>query len=407
MHEDTQRRLVRTAFLLCCLLPTALLLALAVARALPYEARRLERRLSQELGLDIRIQRVEHPRPRQLRLAGVTVADVESHASLATLPQVTATRTQRGWHVRLDSAAISTEQLPVLWHALRHRVLPLGLIDRHVSAVVGDELTLQHDKRPLKLRQFRWLRADRADTSVVQFDGPGEAKPSPIRLTFEYDRTRTPHFGRLTLDTGAATVPVTLLMAAAGTGCDWNGTFQGQLPIEWTRGGWSGRMSGRLKGLDLAQVATGWLPYKVGGDVNLHVEQCAFDARGLQTARGHLQLASVALERQLLEALFEGQLVAPGPAYVPTVGDRPVRLPAVDLDFSLTELGLICRSAPDPAGLRVAATGSSGAVLLCDGHVRVDWLIRALVPEETADAYAVAARWQQILPPTLPRLKAR
>ena len=59
---------------------------------------------------------------------------------------------------------------------------------------------------------------------------------------------------------------------------------------------------------------------------------------------------------------------------------------------------------PDEAGLRVAAATDAGVVLLSDGHVRVNYLICALLPDHVENVYQARARLMNSLPATLPRL---
>ena len=75
--------------------------------------------------------------------------------------------------------------------------------------------------------------------------------------------------------------------------------------------------------------------------------------------------------------------------------------------MSLGDNGLICRAPLDNAGLRIAVSGPHGPVLLSNGHLRVEYLIRAMIPETVENAYAIAARWTDLLPPTLPQLERR
>ncbi len=105
-----------------------------------------------------------------------------------------------------------------------------------------------------------------------------------------------------------------------------------------------------------------------------------------------------------MEMFLRLEFLARGPAYDLATSAAQFAAPQLDLDFWISELGLICKGPLDTGGLRVAAADDRGVLLLCDGFLPANHFVWALVPGTDSAAFQLAARWQRLLPATVPRV---
>ena len=220
MHEDTQRRLVRAAFVLLCIVPTLACGVVAIYRALPYTRQSLERRLSHDLGVDVRFDSMSTPRPLQLRLNEVRVLDHETQTLLLSFPRIDAALTEQGWRIRFGNATADGAGLRSLWTCLRHRVMPQELFTKQVADIAGQQLDLQLGEQTLAMHHFVWAGlSEGADhKSVIEFyPQPTEDRKAtqPIQVLLERDRSESPARTHVRLVTGPHAIPLSLLCQVA------------------------------------------------------------------------------------------------------------------------------------------------------------------------------------------------
>jgi hypothetical protein len=406
MHEETRRRLLRVAFFLLCLLPTAGVLGWGLYRALPLTKQRLAHQLDQQLGLHAQIGRLSRPRPGQLTLEDVTLHDQESRRALIQFDHLEAQATDQGWRLTVPEATVPQSALSELWQLIKQRLLREDDLAAQVAQLTIRRLSLAHETQPLLLHDVHWARGrlPQVQQSRLFFGLPGSSPAEGVKIELWRDRTTAEPVTRVLLDTGETALPVSLL--ATWLGHDWPtaARFRGRLPVTSGREGWRAEFVGQLTDLNLRDLSPDWIPHALQGEVTVNVNHSAFDAHGLQSIDGWLNVTQLTAPRPLVEALIQLKLFAPGPVYSRAIEHDVLAVPQLGVSFSLGEMGLVCKGVPDEAGLPIAASSPAGPVLLSEGHVRVNYLICALVPDGVANFYQARARLMKNLPATLPRL---
>jgi hypothetical protein len=77
-YDATRRRICLAAFCILCVLPTLAVAAWCVARNLPGRVRAEARALGRQLGLEVSLDDVRHPRPGETVYQGLKLADPET-----------------------------------------------------------------------------------------------------------------------------------------------------------------------------------------------------------------------------------------------------------------------------------------------------------------------------------------
>ncbi len=283
MHEDTRRRLLRGAFVLCCVLPTVGLLAWSLVRALPLQARRLERSLGDQLGIDVQLTRLSYPRPHVLVLHGVQLRNRESERLIARLGDIHATNSPAGWQLRLSRVEAEAEELGTLWRVLHDRLLPARSLDHDLAQVTCQQLALDLDGQPLSLHRLGWTRADdpSAHHSFLEFHLEDQAEGPPISVRLVRHREQGSHRTQVVLDTSSQQLPTRLLSTLVNRPSRLPSRMRGRLTITWEPSPWHAEFRGQLMDIPLSSLASDWVPCAVGGDAQLEIEHAAFDASGL------------------------------------------------------------------------------------------------------------------------------
>jgi hypothetical protein len=405
MHEETRRRLLRAAFGLLCLLPTGGVFAWTLIAALPLQSRRWEQRLHDQLGVQVRVGHVSAPRPHQRYWHQVTLVDTESQETIAELPRLEATSTDQGWQWLVPQMSLRQSAVPRLWEIVQHRLLRDDAMAECVVHVAIEQLSLTDSHRPLILHNLRWTRGRRPDVqrSQLTFQLSDSSPADAVQIQLHRDRSATPPVTRLVVDTGTASLPVSLLATVCGSQWPTEARIHGRLPVDWRDGRWRASFTGQLSALNLTDLSPGWLPYPLQGTATLNVDHGTVDATGLQSIEGWLHVEQLVAPQDVVKSLIDLGLFSRGPTYAAMQVQERFAVSQFRVTFKLGPMGLVSNGVLDEAGLPVAAVDESGAVLLSDGHVRMNHLICALVPENVKNVYAARARLMQKLPATLPR----
>jgi hypothetical protein len=338
MHEHTQRTLCRLGFVSLCALPTAALLAWACWLGSPSHVVRCEQLLARRLGLTVRLGQVEHPRPGQLRLRDVVLAEPETRETVATMPRLDISTNSRGTVVHLTEPRIVAVALAGLWTRL------------------SQHLTAAHDPLRFEATSLVW-QGPGTDYSLANIAGGvsysdkvGQAylsfaldTPSarPIRMRVVRDRRHTPPHVTWELQTPDAAIPCGLawpwvdVPAWLGDSCRFRGTLRG----EQNGAGSQTEIVGQFVEVDLRQLVTEHFPHHLSGLAELQVHA----ARVVDGRIDRLSAAAVAGPGQISRSLLAGSwsmLEMPGGPLPPPAVDR-IAYERLALAFLLDPRGLM------------------------------------------------------------------
>lgn len=148
MHEATWLKLMRTSFLLLCLLPTAAIVGWAVWEQSSFRTLAWEQTLRPSLGLIARIDRVSHPKPGQTRFEGVQLIDPETRQRVASTSYIEVTETPRGWRLQASHLDVTTERAMSLWRIWHDGVLREDLLNGRDAELNVERISFTGDTQP-------------------------------------------------------------------------------------------------------------------------------------------------------------------------------------------------------------------------------------------------------------------
>ena len=353
MHDRTRRQLGMLAFVVLCLVPTAIVLAYGVAWRLPGQVGKEAGRLSSLLGLKVALQGVEYPRPGVVRYAGLELTDAETQKTVLRCQ-----RLETEWRAQTDKQGqarpclvltatephLEAEGLSQIWR-LVHEVLTCRAdrsgMDARLSA---GQLALQLGENPLKLVDVCGSLDARTEGTLAEigFRLAGCEQADGVKLRIGRNRQTQPATTGFALQTGPTPLPCSLL-AAVFPMLEPMGPsrFHGDLWASQTPEGWDGGLRGSFSDVDLERLLDGRLPQKIIGTVQVVVDEGRFRHGRLEQLVGSMTGGQGKVSRSLLDAAVKQLRLVRGPE----ISGAPPLLPYEQLRFrfALDSRGLMLR----------------------------------------------------------------
>ena len=416
MHEETQRKILRGAFLLLCLIPTLAVGVTAVVWNTRLPANQLESQLANATGMLVGVKRVNYPRPRQLRVERIRLVDRETLLPKLAIEDAVATRDRLGWRINLSDTSVDSRHLPTLWTSIHEYIVRQPMPTKHpIKYVTCRNLTVRVADRPYLLHNVVWsvTSVSPSHESRLAFSLEPNSTEPQIRVTITRDRSIALPTTTVTLDTKGHALPVPLVTALAGFETKVDAELVGTLPVTIARHRYRANFLGTVRGLPLKRLSPNWIPTPapLDGTIDVtHADVTVEDAALLQ-ARGRIHGKNVRIWQPLIYDLTHEQacpIFATGSAFpIQPDSDGTVILHEILFDLEL-----------DSAGLKVVGVGNVQYPFAAAFDERQRPIMYANTREfptsrftnffrkqELARNRQVARRWlqlEQFLPPTLP-----
>ena len=390
-QQAARSRLVRTTFVVACLIPCAGLVAWAGWRRTGGHRDALLRQWAGAIGLPLSVESVEHVRPGSLRLHGVSVED-DRGGRLVEIPWIEVEGAATEVRIRVPQLNCSPPAIAAIVRLSRAWLDEPARFDRNVVIDVG---------------RFGFADAvganaaeATADRAGIRIECVGTDGGRAIRLRTEPESEEglvvqslagTESAGRRMAVRGTIATPVPIAAVAAALGWSLAGQtagptacLTGSIDAEVAESGWDGAFSATLTEIDLAAV-TATLPWHGHGASRLVVDECRMTDGRMASIRARVEVGAGGLEQEGLETLVTALGCRPGPGWRPAPRRGEVGF-----------LGGAARLAIDDRGLRIENAAAQG-LLFGDGGVlleppaagvSLDRVARALSP---ATALAVPA----------------
>lgn len=396
LHDNTRRRICLVAFLGLCVVPAVIVLACGVARHLPGHVRDEAERLARQLGQEVSVERVRHPRPGVVVYDGLELSDSETGRRILRCRTLEAR-----WETSADASGdgrktlvlfasqpeIEADRLEPLWQ------LVLGMLTRRTSCPESDVR--------FETRQLRFRRGETRQT-LTELEGrierlSGESRadvafrlaevetPEPIRLRIARNHQIEPPSTGVGLHTGGGALPCSLLalgvpeLETLGP----QSRFRGYLWVNETPEGCDGELTGEFIGVDIEGLVARYSPHTLRGTAQLTVRLARFQRGRLWEATGSVSAGPGFVSRSLLDAAADRLGMTRG--LEASASDDLISYEQLGLSFLIDSRGLELRGACGPTG--------SAAILVA----RYGVLLRE--PEPTRQPIPVTA-WMQALAPT-------
>lgn len=376
LHDRTRRRICIAGFFLLCIAPTALVAGWCVMRNLPGRTAAEARRLSRELGLNVSLGDLSHPRPGVAVYQRLELTDAETGRTLLRCATLKAE-----W---IETAGRGSRKMLVL-------IASQPIIEADGFDRLGQLLCriLQRQTGPAEINVWlkpvdATLRTERYAQTLTELEGrieslpdgvrtwgsfrlAGVDAPKPVRIHIARRRSSTPPAAgfEFALDTGGAAVPCNILalglpiLQPLGSQCRFRGHLSAkQTPGDRTHGGWDGEISGNLFDVDLGSLVSRRFGHRFSGTGQVLVESARFRRGRLEEVSGELAVGPGEIGRSLIGAAVEHlRLVGGGESYRP--------------NDSVPYQQLAVAFLMDSQGLRLqgrCSAGGKGAVLIDRYH---------------------------------------
>jgi hypothetical protein len=365
MPEGARRTICRSIFLLFGLLPLIGSFGWGTWQYLTWDAEACRTWLAGQLGLDVRLSQVVHPRPGVTRLESVNIVDPETEQLVARCQSLEVRQSAAGIGIHCPAAKLPPDQFCRLLELLHERLLrQKRLLAKSVRLII-DEVSLPGSGRELHLSEFR-LQADLAapgPAAELHFRWTHRPDSEPVRLYLLRDQRRQPPVTTVHLQTGETPLPCTVFCRRFpfGSNLDDEVTFQGNLVWQASHESWSADLTGRIDNLRLEddRLATAdptAPPAAISGPVSLLIRRAVVRDSWMQVFEGQLQAGPGRISRRLLAAAQQHLSMQ--------VGSLPGRETATEpVDYEA--LGVLFQISSDRAVLRGLCPESDAGVIAC------------------------------------------
>ena len=315
LTDRSRRRICLAAFFLLCVTPTIVVLACGVSRHLPGHARAEADRLGRNLGQNVSINRVRHPKPNSIRYEGLALSDPETGRPLGRCKALDVSRSssvnedgkRRSLvELRFVEPEIETAELRQVWRLVERVISRRAGWSQPEVRLTAEKLTLRSGKMFQALTEVQGKietlsKKTRAETS---FRYAGNRITEPVSLRVTRDCRTNPSTTGWDVYTGDATLACSVLamglpaMDALGP----RSRFCGHLGISTTSRGLHVDLAGQFTELDLERLVTGNFPHTLTGTATLTLDQARFSGGRLEEAVGRISAGPGTIGPSLLDA---------------------------------------------------------------------------------------------------------
>jgi len=361
LHEKTQRRVCRAAFLIFCVLPTLWTVVWIAHFYRPWRYDDWQRELSHRFHVRVSVTGIESPRPGVTKLAQVEIADLRSNQSLATIETLQIEHQGSRIALGAEQVELPIGQIRAFARSIEtcFAATDLPPTDFHAKHLV----IVGADGKRFELTNLR-LRGEVRKTGEKQIQlladvGQGESK-STVKVVLENQSAPLGAGLVAKFDTQQAKLPAWLMAGAIpGSGRCAEATFSGKGLVGPS--GNSGKLQGRFSQVDLKQWIGPLSPYRVKAVGSLQLERVEWDADGVKLVQGQLRVGAGQIDRSLMTQ-FEKLLHC-----VPTSAARDVSkkvsgnwqtFDELSCNFEITSRGMTltgtCETVPNQTGCLMA-----------------------------------------------------
>ena len=315
-------------FVLLCVVPTVVVIAVGVWRSLPGRLVAEQRRLTLLVGQPVSVETVRHLRPGTAVYEGLEIRDPESHEVLVRCDQV---RVQlgsvlpKGSETKYPQLRLSVGKLTVTASSIEpFRPLADRLLQQRIDGVpayvrlVAKELVLKNRPSDFPAQQVEAWATLRPEKSTVDLSlrVEGQDTEQPVCLSLVRNREYAPPVDGFMLSTKGGALPCSLLASlmppfpALGPGSHFQGSIvadhvpdgcqlKGQA-IGWY--GWRLRVEGVLQDIDLRKLSSNHVPHEISGTGTLRLKELVYRGGRIHSMIGDLQAENGAISRALVDS---------------------------------------------------------------------------------------------------------
>jgi hypothetical protein len=327
LHERTQRRVCRTAFVAFCALPTIVVFGWVAYFHRPWSERDWQRSIEHTLHVGAQVEELSAPRPLMRKISKLSLTDLETKLPLLEVDELLVHSADE---VEVQHVTIHTPQFGDIAKALQ------------IWLAGNDFATINWQAEHVTLVGPAQQRFELEDVVIKSQSTTAGTRQIVLRcasgpqLVIERGASGMTHFS---LESNQTNLPAWLLAnTMPGAGRWSSANFNGNLQLQKSRGSVAGSFKGEINGIDCHE----W----IGSDslqakASLQIEVFTWQSDRVELLQGILQTSpghiSSSLLKPLSEKLFcrlahESMLTSP----------NPIAFDKLATTFSLSSVGLTC-----------------------------------------------------------------
>jgi hypothetical protein len=382
-HDRTRRLLCRSLFLLFGVLPTTAVLAWSVVLNGEGYHTAICEKLSLQLGGEVRVRSVSHPRQEMTLLEGFELVNPETAEVLLSSQQV---KIREEEHLTVITANHSELKLNSRnwWQPIIERRLRLGSKKQLPIRLQASEVALSWPEGKQALRDCRieFTPSDQANTAHVTFQIGTESSTEPVQLQLRRTNPSGQPVSSFELKTGSSHLPCSLLAVLTeqnnpfGAASIFQGILQGGDGLH----GWNVEVTeGLIRQVDLNSLARQYFPGQCTGIAEIQLRR-AFVHRGqTEEIEGVIAAGPGKADRTMLEAVAGSLQLRPTASNTTAVE----LFDQMAAKFDLNSTGLTILGRCDAAQSGVVLRSSNAPILLQPaGSLTYWWRGELLAPTE-------------------------
>ena len=353
LHERTQRRVCRMAFVLVCAVPTVLTIGWVLYFHRPWQERDWQRSLEQALHVRAELVQVTAPRPQEREIFNLRLADLNSSQRIVNVDRLSLRPRQT---LAAEQIELDQRQLPALARTIS---IWLAGSEFQTFSISARQVVFTNNARHDWTFNHVRAKCEVTPTNVKQISLQAELGETtkPLQLLIERYPDGTV---RTTLDTQQANLPTWLLADLVPGAGRWDGAaLIGTARWESNTKEVVGTLRGSVAPID----AQAWIgnnsPQRVQAQAKLQVEHLNWRDGRIESVAGLLETSAGTVSSSLLKALQESLLCVPQ--------EEPLNSGQDSIKFDQ----FACRFSLNYAGLTVSGTcpveGSEGCLIVASG----------------------------------------
>lgn len=289
LHERTQRRVCRTAFVVFCALPTIVVFGLAAYFNRPWSERDWQRSIEHTLHIGVVVDEVSTPRPFMRKISKLSLTDLETKLPLAQFENLVIHDVEavKVGQVRIYSKQFAEFAKPLqIWlagndfAAINWQAEQLTLIGPAGQQFQLEDVVIKSQSTTVGTRQIL------IECAVG------------TRLEIKRDALGTTH---CSLDSSHKKLPAWLLAGTMPGAGRWSqASLLGNLQLQKNRSSFSGSFKGEIDGIDCQE----WIGFNsILAHAQLRVEEFTWQSERVETMQGLLETNEGLINVHLLNSL--------------------------------------------------------------------------------------------------------
>ena len=313
-HESTQRALCRLVFLWLALLPALSVAGYSVLVSTPWyqsnQKERWQRRLSDNLGVDVRFKSIEFPSPHKFRAHDLVCYNVETDREIVKIAKVQASMDRSGWMVNVDSPIFNVEQIQTAMQVVHDRFMCRPQDSVSLLGLLMPELLISDGVNTTKLQNVNvGFKPTESISKLVVWYSMEESQ-FPSLAQFIVERDHITESTSWTIDTKTTAIACNVLSSLFPSVKHFGSqaSFRGMIDGRQRNSHWETTVRGDFHSIDLATAS---LPFgqPLKGLGKLSVENAIYSGEALQSAKGLLTSSVFSVNTDRLDQLTDAGML--------------------------------------------------------------------------------------------------